>query len=229
MFPAFPIDCRDVCKSLIRVPPRAGVGNPSGESPGGHRDAHCGVADGFDELRRRGVGKNSSQQLCAMSDTATPSAEICFCLRGGFIYHMEPNLLHIGLECSMPWWSDGHDGFCDFDGKMSAPRYGGWSWLLEPICAALTAKKFKACPNATCCLKTATSLHSAFATFWTRAGNLSNMILPAVQVHLHFKQHGFIFRLHWVERGVTRRSWGFSGVRTRSFSVSRCTHASKLC
>ena len=78
MFPAFPIDCRDVCKSLIRAPPRAGVGNPSGESPGGHRDAHRGVADGFDELRRRGVGKNSSQQLCAMSDTATPSAEICF-------------------------------------------------------------------------------------------------------------------------------------------------------
>ncbi len=89
----------------------------------------------------------------------------------------------------------------DFDGKMSAARYGGWSWLLEPICAALTAKKFKACPYATCCLKAATSLHSAFAP----AGNLSKMILPAVQVHLHFKQHGFIFRLHFVERG-------FSGV-----------------
>ena len=55
VFPVFHIDCRDVYQGLIQVPPRAGVGNPSGESPGGHRDAHRGVADGFDELRRRGV------------------------------------------------------------------------------------------------------------------------------------------------------------------------------
>lgn len=73
MFPAFPIDCRDVCKSLIRVPPRAGVGNPSGESPGGHRDAHRGVADGFDELRRRGVGRTAANSF-APCQTPQPPA-----------------------------------------------------------------------------------------------------------------------------------------------------------
>lgn len=71
--------------------------------------------------------------FCSLLESWTAHAK--YCTRGGFIYHMKHNLLHIGL--AVPFTGD-------LAGASRAlllifwrwyARHGSWTWLLEPLCA----------------------------------------------------------------------------------------------